>query len=100
MVELDLLAPARERVQEILEHRGRGERVQHLGAFLAAQARALGGLLGGEGGEPLVPQQDRQAERRIELVGERAHRLAARPLAAVHVERPAEHQRARRALAR
>ena len=56
-------AAARERVQEILEHRGRGERVQHLRASLAAQARARGGLFGSEGREPLVPQQDRQTER-------------------------------------
>ena len=65
---------------------------------LPLQTRLVGRLLGGEGREPLVPQQDRQAALARERVGERPHRLAARPLAAVHVERPADHQRAGRAL--
>src|SRR3546814_13751769 len=48
------------------------------------------------GGEPLVPERDglREAGLLDEIAGELAHRLAARPFAAVPVHRPADDQAA------
>src|ERR671919_255083 len=79
-------------IEGVLEDRRRGEGVERCGALAAAQTRLIRSLLGGESGQALVPQQHRQAERGIEPVRECAHRLTARPFAAVHVERPADHQ--------
>jgi len=88
-----------ERVERILQDGGRREGIEHRGALARAKAGLIGRLLGGEGRQALVPEQDRETELGLEPGREGAHRLAARPLAAVHVERPADHQGTGRALA-
>ena len=44
------------------------------------------------GGQPLVPERDRKLGQAREVAREGAGRLRARPLAAVHVDRQAEHE--------
>jgi hypothetical protein len=44
------------------------------------------------GRQPLVPERDRQVAQPQQVLGEGSHRLAARPFAAIHVDRQADHQ--------
>ena len=68
---------------------GGGELVDRLGALGPADVGVDHRPLDRLGRPALVPQQDRQAERR-QIAGEGADRLGARAVAAVHVERQAD----------
>ena len=66
--------------------------VDHLGAAGAANVHADQFALDGGGRQPLVPQRDGKAGEVGEIAGKGAGRLRARALAAVHVDRQAEHE--------
>src|SRR5204863_75489 len=69
-----------------------GVLVDHRRAFLAAHVGGDQLALDRGGRKPLVPERDRQLGPAREIAGEGAGRLRARPLAAIHVDRQAEHE--------
>src|SRR5690606_23151618 len=82
-------------VERALENVSGCHLVDDLAAALAGQVGlADEEALDGGGREALVPERDRLGEAGLldEVAGELAHRLAARPLAAVHVHRQADDQ--------
>ena len=86
----------RQPVERALQDEDRGVFVDHLGAPGAAHVHADQFAFDRDGGEPLVPQRDRQIGELGKIAGEGAGRLRARAFAAVHVDRQAEHEAARR----
>src|SRR5262245_36247897 len=75
---------SRQPVERALQDEHRGVLIDHRGALGAADVRADQFALDRGGGEPLVPQRNRQVGELFEIARERAGRLRARPFAAVH----------------
>ena len=73
---------------------GGGHLVDDLGPPLAAGVGGEQRARDGDGGQPLVPESHGHVHAGLEVARELAHRPAARPLAAVHVEGQAEHHAA------
>ena len=81
-----------EPVQRALQDEDRGVLVDHRRALFAADIGGDQLALDRGGGQPFVPERDRQFGELGEIAREGAHRLRARPFAAVHVQRQAEHE--------
>ena len=82
----------RQPVERALQNEDRGMLVDHRGAFFAADVGGDQLAFDRGGGQPLVPQRDRQIGELGEIARKRADRLRARSFAAVHVARQAEHE--------
>ena len=79
-------------VERALQDVDRGVLVDHLGAPGAAHVGSDQLALHRRGGEPLVPQADREIGQPGKIAGKGAGRLRARSFAGVHVDGQAEHE--------
>jgi hypothetical protein len=84
--------PACQPVERALQDEDGGVLVDHLGAPRPADVGGDELALDRGGGEPLVPQADRQLGQARQVAREGAGRLRARTFAAVHVDREPEHK--------
>ena len=82
------------RFDEIFQNQTGSQGIKHVDPLPAFQAHLIRPLFCGEGGQALIPKQDRQTKLFIDIVRKLANGLTSGTFAAVHVERQTDDQRA------